>query len=135
MNTCTGSCNDSLFNRTWSVLKGAREVNKACVSTESNENTKGNTFHHTSLYLSLITCRPQLYYTSNIFFFLGLGLSKLSVVMLLLRITPRLRHKRVFYAVAVFVGAWTGAAILALALQCDLAHPWTTLDQRCPGSV
>ena len=77
----------------------------------------------------------KLYYTSNLFFILALGLSKLSVVLFLLGLSPARHHRRVTLAVAAFVGAWTFASLLAVALQCNLASPWILVGETCSGTV
>jgi hypothetical protein len=86
-------------------------------------------------HLSLLIAHQQLYYVSTIFLMIGLGLSKLSVVFFLLRLSPARRHKLVFYGVAGVVAAWTVASIFTLALQCNISHPWITVGERCTGVV
>ena len=61
-----------------------------------------------------------------------MGLSKMSVLGLLRRIAAK---KAVFNAVAALLGAWTFGSIFAIALQCNLAHPWILLHERCTGVV
>ena len=82
-----------------------------------------------------LTLLQKLYYTSNLFFVLALGLSKLSLLCFLLRLTPARRHKIAFWAAAGFVGAWTFASVLAVALQCNTSHPWILVGETCSGSV
>jgi hypothetical protein len=76
-----------------------------------------------------------MYYASNLFFVLTLGLSKLSVGFFLLRLTTVRLHKVIFMAVMAFITAWTIAAIFAVALQCNLSQPWIIIGERCPHSV
>ena len=77
----------------------------------------------------------QMYYTSNLLFLIALGLSKISVVFFFRRLTQSKQHRVVFNTAAVFVAAWTVGSLFAVALQCDLAHPWITVGERCSGAV
>jgi hypothetical protein len=77
----------------------------------------------------------QLYYASNILFTIALGLSKISVVFFLIRLTVSRHQKLLFYIVAGLIAAWTVASAFTIALQCDVAHPWVIVDQECPGAV
>ncbi|EXJ56542.1 hypothetical protein A1O7_06886 [Cladophialophora yegresii CBS 114405] len=74
------------------------------------------------------------YYTSNIFFTLALGLSKMSVVFFLNRLTVVKTQKMVFHALTAFIATWTVGSTFAVALQCDLPHPWIIVDEKCPGA-
>ncbi|RMD43714.1 hypothetical protein DV735_g1451, partial [Chaetothyriales sp. CBS 134920] len=74
----------------------------------------------------------QLYYASNFFLLLAIGLSKISVIALLQRISRR-EHRNVLFGAMALIGVWVVGSILAAALQCDLSHPWTLLGEKCPG--
>lgn len=76
-----------------------------------------------------------MYYASNLFFALALGLSKLSVGLLLFRLTSVRFHKLIFMGVMAFIAVWTIAAFLTSALQCDLSHPWIIIGARCTDPV
>lgn len=77
----------------------------------------------------------KMYYTSNLFFLMAIGLSKISVVCFLYRISRVLKHRRVFNIAMALIVAWTIGSLLAIALQCDLRHPWISVDEECPGIV
>lgn len=66
---------------------------------------------------------------------MALGLSKLSVALLLFRLTSVRRHKVIFMGVMAFITTWTIAAAFAVALQCNLAQPWITIGERCTNLV
>ncbi|OCT48690.1 hypothetical protein CLCR_04817 [Cladophialophora carrionii] len=74
------------------------------------------------------------YYAGNIFFTLALGLSKMSVVFFLNRLTVVRTQKLVFHVLTAFIAAWTVGSTFAVALQCDLHHPWLIVDEQCPGA-
>jgi hypothetical protein len=76
-----------------------------------------------------------MYYTSELFFVIALGLSKISMSFFLLRLTMYKNHRKVYYSVAALIAAWTVASLFAIALKCDLGHPWIILDEKCPGEV
>ena len=77
----------------------------------------------------------QMYYASNFFWLLAIGLSKISVICLLHRITRVQQHRRIFNGVMSFIAAWTIASIVSIALQCNLGHPWTIVNEKCPKIV
>jgi hypothetical protein len=76
-----------------------------------------------------------MYYTSTLFFILALGLSKISIAFLLIRLTPSKEHRKIFYGCATAIAIWTVASFFAVTLQCNLAHPWRLLNEKCPGVV
>jgi len=76
-----------------------------------------------------------MYYVSILFFVISLGLSKISVAFLLLRLTPSKKHRRVFYVIVALIATWTVASTFAVALQCNLSHPWILIQETCPGAV
>ena len=77
----------------------------------------------------------SMYYASNLFFIMAIGLSKISIVHLLHRISPIKQHKLVFNIGMGLIAAWTIGSVLAIALQCNLQHPWTIIEEKCPGIV
>lgn len=77
----------------------------------------------------------KMYYTSNLFFLMAIGFSKISVVCFLHRLSQILKHRLVFNIAMGLIVAWTVGSMLAIALQCDLRHPWISIDEECPGIV
>jgi hypothetical protein len=78
----------------------------------------------------------KMYYTSNLFFLLAIGLSKISVLCFLHRLSrTNEKHRIAFYTAMGFVAAWTFGSVLAMALQCKLQHPWISVDEECHGIV
>ncbi|RMZ91502.1 hypothetical protein DV736_g1275, partial [Chaetothyriales sp. CBS 134916] len=75
----------------------------------------------------------KLYYASNLFFILAVGMSKISVICLLHRIWRLDGNRKALYAGMAVVGAWAISSIFAIAFQCDYSHPWTMVDEKCPG--
>jgi hypothetical protein len=78
---------------------------------------------------------PQMYYVSILFFVIALGLSKISVAFLLLHLTPQKEHHRVLHVIIALIAAWTVASTFAVALQCNLSHPWILVQETCQGAV
>jgi hypothetical protein len=76
-----------------------------------------------------------MYYASLIFFVVSVGFSKLSVAFLLLCLTPYEEQRRAFYIVVGLIAAWTFASTFAVALQCNLSHPWILVQESCPRAV
>ena len=78
---------------------------------------------------------PKYTYVTDIFYLLTLWLTKCSVALLFLRLSPDRNHMISSYA---FLGSSTVflvASIFAVCLRCDLAAPWLFADQQCPGLV
>lgn len=77
----------------------------------------------------------HLFYTSNILVTAILGLSKLSVPLILLRLSPVTHHKVTFYiTIGGIVSAVLGS-ILTIALQCGSTKPWVSVGQSCAERV
>jgi len=72
----------------------------------------------------------QIYYASNVFYILSLGLSRIAMVVFIRQLTPVEQHRRALSVLAAIIAAWTVAACVAVALQCDLGEPWL-LHRRC----
>jgi hypothetical protein len=77
----------------------------------------------------------QLFYTSNIFATIILGLSKLSVPLILLKLSPINHHKITFYVSIGGVVALTIASVLTIALQCGPTTPWLSVGKMCQERV
>jgi hypothetical protein len=77
----------------------------------------------------------EMYYTSNFFMLLSLGLAKISVVCFLHRISRMKQHRIVFNVAMGVIAACTAGSIFAVALQCDLNHPWFSVGENCTGIV
>jgi len=91
--------------------------------------------------IDLLSLRAQdkvqgMYYASNLFFIIILGLSKISVVAFLLRLSPHnSQHKLVFMSAIAVLAAWTAGSFFAVALQCNLGHAWISVKEECTGTV
>lgn len=77
----------------------------------------------------------KIYYTSNLFYILVIGFSKISVICFLSRISRMKQHRVVFNMAMGFIAAWTFGSFLAMALQCDLQNPWIMVGEDCSGTV
>ena len=77
----------------------------------------------------------KLYYTSNIFFLLAIGTAKISVICFLRRISRMGQHRRVFNIALGVMAAWAFGSIMAISLQCNLGHPWFSVNDNCPEVV
>lgn len=61
-------------------------------------------------------------------FIFALYLSKASAVFLYLRLTPSKPHKVFCWSILGTSTLWVVASVLAVALRCELSHPWNILD-------
>ncbi|OAX82275.1 hypothetical protein ACJ72_03369 [Emergomyces africanus] len=64
-------------------------------------------------------------YAGDLFYVVGLTLSKAGTFMLLARLTRYTRHASVAYAGLILTGIWGFASLLALFFRCQLPNPWT----------
>ena len=78
-----------------------------------------------------------LLWLSIFFYYLGSALSILSVCFLIARILKTQRTVWMAYGIAIAIGVWAVAAMLANAFQCDLPHPWLThtIPRHCKHLV
>lgn len=77
----------------------------------------------------------KIYYTSNLFYILIIGLSKISVICFLSRISRMKQHRIVFNVAMGLIAAWIFGSLLAVALQCNLQIPWIIVGEDCSGTV
>ena len=76
----------------------------------------------------------QAQYVSDYFYSLALGLSKISILLLLHKLMPERLHKRLALATCAFAALWTFATLLALALRCAPHLPWSIPESEVQGS-
>jgi hypothetical protein len=81
---------------------------------------------------SLLANAQQSFYASNIFVTVSLGLSRCSVLIFILRLTPIESHRHIAYGIIIATTLWAFGAVLAAALQCDPSQPWKLVGQHCP---
>jgi hypothetical protein len=78
----------------------------------------------------------KIYYTSSLFYILAIGLSKISVICFLSRISRMKQHRLVFNIAMGLITLWTIGSFLAMALQCNISAPWIIESQSdCSGTV
>ena len=77
----------------------------------------------------------KMYYTSALFFVVVIGLSKISLLCFLRRISPIKQHRIAFNILIALIGVWTFGSFLARAFQCNLRHPWLSVNEKCPRMV
>ena len=77
----------------------------------------------------------QIFYTSNILVLVIVALSKLSVPLILLRMSPMIHHKITFYLTIGGVVVSALGFIFTVALQCGPTTPWLTVNNSCVERV
>ncbi|OQV11217.1 hypothetical protein CLAIMM_15083 isoform 4 [Cladophialophora immunda] len=71
---------------------------------------------------------------SNLLYLCALDLSKVSTILFLRRLMAPGSNMRWYCTILVgMVPATTVVFVLAVALQCDLSHPWVIVHQKCSG--
>jgi hypothetical protein len=56
--------------------------------------------------------------------------AKLSIIQLVRLLTPK-QNTKSHWIITILVGFWAVFAILSLAFQCGLPHPWVYTAQKC----
>ncbi|EDN08803.1 conserved hypothetical protein [Histoplasma mississippiense (nom. inval.)] len=70
-------------------------------------------------------------YAGDIFYVLGLMLSKAGTFMLIARLTKYTRLASLAYAGFILTIVWGVAVALAVCFRCKVPSPWTQMDLRC----
>lgn len=78
-----------------------------------------------------VLTRVQAGYSADLLYITALAISKVSVLVLLWKITPVDVHRRVTLGVGSFIAAWTLASFFASAFQCSVPDTWMILSQHC----
>lgn len=74
-------------------------------------------------------------YTSQILKISIYYLSKLSLVLVFLRLTPSKTKRRTLWIFILVLTLWSGAAVITHAVQCALPKPWNFSDPGCLNQV
>ncbi|KIW90904.1 uncharacterized protein Z519_08687 [Cladophialophora bantiana CBS 173.52] len=70
-------------------------------------------------------------YAAQILFVVACAFAKASAVSFILAIAPQMRLQQSSYALLGVVSCWAVSAVLALAFQCQLSHPWLFEEGKC----
>ncbi|GKZ82015.1 hypothetical protein AnigIFM56816_006545 [Aspergillus niger] len=70
-------------------------------------------------------------YSSNILYVLALSLAKISVLLLLNKLSVNRWHKKISFWTSVLVGIWTVPVFFTLAFQCGVPEPWDASNGHC----
>lgn len=90
---------------------------------------------HMEKYLSDWLRNYKAEYAASLLFIASVAISKVSILVLLRRITPMASHRILILAVGAFIAAWTVASLFASAFQCTLPNAWRILHNRCFNQV
>lgn len=77
----------------------------------------------------------QADYASSVLYLLALGLSKSSVIALIMRLTANRKHKLVSWINIGVITLWTLTSIMVISINCTPAGPFRNLESQCPGLV
>ena len=78
---------------------------------------------------------PQTSYVTDLLYLATLCLSRISVALLIARLTRSKQHLIAARAAAIVTAIWGFAGVLALALRCNLHNPWMYDLHKCPDLV
>ena len=77
----------------------------------------------------------QAGYSSDLLLIMCLGVSKISILILLLQISPVILHRTLAAMLGGFIVTWSISSLLASAFQCDLPSAWMIVEGRCFNQV
>lgn len=72
---------------------------------------------------------------ANILYVVSLALSKLSLLLLLVKLSPNQRHKRVMHGISVFIVLFTLISIFVVSFSCSVPQTWNYASGRCINRV
>ncbi|KAH8801763.1 hypothetical protein F5884DRAFT_527266 [Xylogone sp. PMI_703] len=75
----------------------------------------------------------RIIFGDTILFFLALMVSKWSIVLLCMRLSPAKAHSRVLWGTFIAAAAWALASILLISINCNSSHALTNLAGTCPS--
>jgi hypothetical protein len=77
----------------------------------------------------------QYSYSADILYVLNLGLTDISVLLLIYSLTPVTIKKTATLLAIGFTTLWTISSLITLLFQCHLPHPWQFIDNQCIDTV
>ena len=77
----------------------------------------------------------QYSYATDVFYGLNLGLTEISVLLLIHSLTPVKGQKTAVSIVLGFTALWTVAGVFTLLFQCHTPHTWQFIDNQCIDRV
>lgn len=72
---------------------------------------------------------------ANILYVVSLALSKLSLLVLLAKLSPNKRHKRVMHGISLFVALFTFVSIFVASFFCSVPKTWNYTSGNCINRV
>ncbi|KAL2063953.1 hypothetical protein VTL71DRAFT_4447 [Oculimacula yallundae] len=71
-------------------------------------------------------------YSSELLYIVTIWLTKCSVALLLVRLSPNKRHNLASYTILGASTVFMVVSVLIVSLRCDFTQPWTFIDAQCP---
>ena len=78
---------------------------------------------------------PQSHYASDLLYITANCLAKCSVALLLARMTRTKKHLIGCNIILITSILWRFASFLAVAIRCNISHPWLTIHEQCTDLV
>lgn len=78
----------------------------------------------------------QTLYAADMLYILALAFSKVAVLRLIIGLRPIDQHRYMCRGLEGFTALWAIAAVLAIAIRCNMPQPWTSMTlAHCPDLV
>lgn len=83
----------------------------------------------------LIDGKLKMLVTSDVLYIISQYLAKISVMSILLQLTPQKKHNLATWAVGSVCTAWLVVSVLLITVDCEANKPWEPAAGHCTGLV
>lgn len=83
----------------------------------------------------LIDARLKMLVASDVLYIITQYLAKISVVAILLQLTPQRKHNLATWVVGGVCTVWLVASVLLITVDCEFNKPWEPAAEHCTGLV
>lgn len=77
----------------------------------------------------------KYFYSNSILYVLNLGLSEISILLLIRNLTPVKTQKTAMLVIITFTALWAVASVFTLLFQCHPPHVWQFINNKCINRV
>lgn len=77
----------------------------------------------------------KYFYSNSILYVLNLGLSEISILLLIFNLTPVKTQRTAILVVITFTALWAVVSVFTLLFQCHPPHVWQFINNKCINRV